>query len=31
VEVDGWYPREEALEAIEEARGRWRDAQKEGA
>ncbi|MEA2287009.1 MAG: inorganic pyrophosphatase [Solirubrobacteraceae bacterium] len=31
VEVDGWYPREEALEAIEEARGRWRDAQEEDA
>jgi inorganic pyrophosphatase len=27
VEVDGWYPREEALKEIEDARARWREAQ----
>ena len=27
VEVDGWYPREEALAEIERARGRWQDRQ----
>jgi inorganic pyrophosphatase len=27
VKVDGWYPREEALESIERARKRWREAQ----
>jgi inorganic pyrophosphatase len=26
VEVDGWYSRDEALESIERARKRWRDA-----
>ena len=25
VTVDGWYPKEEALEEIERARNRWRD------
>ena len=30
VKVDGWYPREEALESIERARKRWQEAQ-EGA
>ena len=28
VKVDGWYPREQALESIERARGRWRDQQR---
>jgi inorganic pyrophosphatase len=27
VKVDGWYPREQALESIERARKRWREAQ----
>lgn len=27
VKVDGWYPREQALESIERARRRWREAQ----
>ena len=26
VKVDGWYPREDALESIERARRRWREA-----
>jgi len=26
VKVDGWYPREDALESIERARKRWRAA-----
>ena len=26
VKVDGWYSREEALESIERARTRWREA-----
>src|SRR5687767_9344511 len=25
VEVDGWYPREDAIEVIEQSRRRWRD------
>ena len=28
VKVDGWYPREEALESIESAQKRWRDKHK---
>ena len=28
VEVDGWYPREEALAEIERARGRWRERER---
>ena len=31
VKVDGWYTREDALHEIEEARGRWRDGQGDGA
>jgi inorganic pyrophosphatase len=27
VKVDGWFPREHALESIERARERWRDQQ----
>jgi inorganic pyrophosphatase len=28
VKVDGWYPREQALESIERARKRYRDQQR---
>jgi inorganic pyrophosphatase len=31
VEVDGWYPREEALKVIEESKRRWRERTKGGA
>jgi len=29
VEVDGWYPREDAIEVIEHSRRRWRDGREE--
>jgi inorganic pyrophosphatase len=29
VDVDGWYPREEALQEIDEARQRWQQRQRE--
>ena len=30
VKVDGWYPREDAVQSIERARQRWREARQQG-